>query len=728
MTWKDITLSPLLPLWLILALLGLGVLALILQYPRLRTRVGGSRCLWLSTLRLGALLLLIGCFLDPASTERVEKKSSPTLALFVDTSSTMALPGKGGKSRLEEGLALLLGGEKPLLKSLSERFEVQVYALGESTRPVEAGEVSKLKPGGSGGDLAAAAAKLSSRNVLPIILSDGKVKWEGKGSIELPFFTVPVGDPDDYRDIWIDRLKAPAIAFRGREVRVEAVVKSHGFRALTLPVSLRDGKKLLTAKSIRIRGDSAEIPLSFSFTLEEVGPHHLSLSVPPQAGEGSVFNNSFPFSLRVARDKVRILMISGHPSLNYRYLRMALKSDPSIDLLSFVILRTPTDVLNVPLQEQSLIPFPVETLFSKELPQFDLLVLDDFPFHLYVKSAYLEKVREFVKAGGGLAMIGGPNLLDGGKYSGTPMEDVLPVSTAGKEEYQRETAAKVKLTRSGGSHPITRLEPAEKENLNLWKEMPALDGINRLQMKTSARALLESGDGVPYPIVSVGKYGQGRVLVLATDYSWKWHMGMVGRGRGQWAYHRFVERTVRWLTRDPSLDPIQLLLPEEGFRRGQKKEVRVRVRSEEESSETQGAVQFSVFDPMGAKIGAEFKSSGRPGEYLASFTPEKGGTHKLKVETVGGSTEESVEISEPIEERDGLPDHERLRMIAQSTGGKFLSSKEDLLQELLSAAEKRENRYLEERRTPLWAHSPLPALILALLSAEWYFRRRWGLI
>jgi len=98
MNWKDITLSPLLPLWLILALLGLGILALILQYPRLRTRVGGSRCLWLSVLRLGALLMLVGCFLDPASTERVEKKSSPTLALFVDTSSTMGLPGKGGRA------------------------------------------------------------------------------------------------------------------------------------------------------------------------------------------------------------------------------------------------------------------------------------------------------------------------------------------------------------------------------------------------------------------------------------------------------------------------------------------------------------------------------------------------------------------------------------------------------------------------------------------------------
>jgi len=124
--------------------------------------------------------------------------------------------------------------------------------------------------------------------------------------------------------------------------------------------------------------------------------------------------------------------------------------------------------------------------------------------------------------------------------------------------------------------------------------------------------------------MSVGKYGQGRVLVLATDYSWKWRMGMVEKGRGQWAYHRLVERTVRWLTKDPNLDPIQILLPEEGIGRGQRKEVRVRVRSEEESPETRGVVQFSVFDPKGLKIEAEFTSSGGPAN-IRLFSPRERG-------------------------------------------------------------------------------------------------------
>jgi hypothetical protein len=113
---------------------------------------------------------------------------------------------------------------------------------------------------------------------------------------------------------------------------------------------------------------------------------------------------------------------------------------------------------------------------------------------------------------------------------------------------------------------------------------------------------------------------------------------------------------------------------------------------------------------------------------LGYFIPERPGTYRLKVETSGGSMEESVAYSEPLGDRDGVPDHERLKRIVEAVGGKFLSPREDLLPEIFGLAEKRESRYVEEKRTPLWGHFLPLCLILALLSGEWYLRRRWGLI
>ncbi len=196
---------------------------------------------------------------------------------------------------------------------------------------------------------------------------------------------------------------------------------------------------------------------------------------------------------------------------------------------SFVILRTPTNVINVPLQEQSLIPFPVDTLFSGELKEFDLLILDNLALHVYLNQNHLEAIREFIRSGGGFALIGGPSMTDGGRLSSTPLSDALPVNVS-QEEYSRGASSGVRLTTAGALHPVTRLMADKALNGKLWKEMPALDGLNRLRAKNSGIVLLESAASSERPVLTVGDYGKGRVLALATDFSWKWSTGMVAKG------------------------------------------------------------------------------------------------------------------------------------------------------------------------------------------------------
>ena len=509
-------------------------------------------------------------------------------------------------------------------------------------------------------------------------------------------------------------------------------VKGYGYAGLTLPVLLKDGSKLLTARSVRLDGSPSETTVSLPFTMEEIGQRHLSVSIPSQVGESLSTNNTVDLSLKIIKDKIRILMASGSPSMSYRFMRAALKNDPSIDLLSFVILRTPSDIINVPLQEQSLIPFPVETLFTKELKTFDLLIFDNLPSHLYLNPNYYDSIRDFVRGGGGFAMIGGPHLLDEGKYVGTSIGEILPIRLTGKDDYRRNPPSGVKLSRAGRAHPITRFSSAEtggkEDRLGLWREMPDLDGMNLLTPKSSATVLLEGTDGDAVPILTVGGYGKGRVLVLGTDYSWKWYMGMVAKEKGNWAYLRLLERMIRWLTKDPSLDPVQITLPERIGGIGEEIEIRIKSAEEDASATAKGGVSISVFTPDGTKMGPRLKPTGQPGEYLGSFVPEKAGTYRLRIETQTGSLEESILVTGALEGQDAMPDHNRLRTVSASTGGKFLSRNDDLLKEVESYAGKVNNRFVEEKRFSVWNSLSLLILIVACLSVEWYYRRRWGLV
>jgi uncharacterized membrane protein len=737
MNLDQITIAPVFPLWLILLLFSLGFASAIAQYRFMRGKLGHSRALGLSLLRLGAISFLIAFALNPSLVAKKEHKVSPAIAVLLDTSQSMGQPGRPVKaSRLEEAKALLTEGANPLLKSLSERFEVRLYGVGESLRAVEAKELANLKAEGMKGNLSEILKELSGKNTLALLLSDGNLNWNGGQSTDLPIVTVPLGSTREYKDILIKAVKAPPLAFRGREVMIDVTIKSYGYTGLTIPVLLKEGDKLLTAKNTRINTSPGEVTASLSFIPDEAGQKNLSISIPQQFGESLVSNNSFNLSMKVVRDKIRILMVSGNPSMNYRFMRTALKNDPSIDLLSFVILRTPSDILNVPTHEQSLIPFPVETLFSKEIKNFDLLIFDNFKYTLYLSPHHLESIREFVRGGGGFAMIGGPNLLNEGRYAMTPIGEILPVRFAEKEDYRRDSQVGVRLSRAGVVHPIMRLSSDtagdtagdDVQRLNFWQEMPPLDGFNLLEPKSSAAVLLESADGIPWPILTVSNYGNGRVLTLATDYSWKWYMGMVARGKGNLAYLRLVDRMVRWLTKDPGLDPVQITLPESAGSAGQEIEIRIKLKEEDLSPNLRSMVSFSVLNPDGVKIESKLKPTGQLGEYLGSLLPQKGGIYKLIVETSAGNLEESVVVAGLLDSLDAAPDHEQLKKISASTGGKFLPRSEDLLKEIEAYTERGQHSFIEEKRLPLWGMMYTLAIILALLGTEWYLRRKWGLI
>jgi uncharacterized membrane protein len=378
----------------------------------------------------------------------------------------------------------------------------------------------------------------------------------------------------------------------------------------------------------------------------------------------------------------------------------------------------------------------VETLFSKEIKNFDLLIFDNFKYTLYLSPHHLESIREFVRGGGGFAMIGGSNLVSEGKYAITPIGEILPVRFAEKEDYRRDSKIGVRLSRAGILHPITRLSSDmagdsagdEAQRLRFWQEMPPLDGFNLLEAKSSSTVLLESANGIPWPILTVSNYGKGRVLTLATDYSWKWDVGMVAKGKGNLAYLRLMDRMVRWLTKDPGLDPVQISLPENAGSAGQEIEVRIRLREEDLSPNLRSMVSFSVLNPDGLKIDSKLKPTGQSGEYLGSFLSQKGGIYKLKVETSAGNLEESMIVAGLLDTLDAVPDHEQLKKISASTGGKFLLRNEDLLKGVEDYARKAESRFIEERRSSVWTSPFVMVLILGFLVVEWYFRRRWGLV
>ena len=494
---QDLYLIGPLPWWLIALVAVLTAVLLIQQFRALRQRLPLGQSAVLTVLRACVYAVLIFFLFGPALIDRRTTKLRRPLTVLIDSSQSMAFPAdsqpaRGDKdplSRLDVVREKLTAGPEPLIEKLSRDYDLRLIRFGTSLEPIAAGSLPGLQaqdPGTRLVELLQAAARDRAAQSAIVVFSDGiangaQTSIEGMAPLPVPVFAVGVGEAQGFTDVRITKLGAPDFAFRSREFKIDLTIQASGMKGKTVPLFFNRGRNLITSRSVTIDDDLFEQKVTLAFTPKELGTHGFSVSIPAQAGEQITQNNHKDFKVEVRRDKIRILTLSGSPAWNYRFLRMAMKQDPLIELVSFVFLRTPTDSVDVPETQLSLIPFPIDDIFLEELKNFDLIFLDDFSHRAYFNPVYLERVRDFVRDGGGLAMFGGPRGFDSGGYGESALREVLPVELDGKGVFEMRDALQAALTPAGKAHPITRLVPDPKANEEAWRKLPALTGMNQVR-------------------------------------------------------------------------------------------------------------------------------------------------------------------------------------------------------------------------------------------------------
>jgi uncharacterized membrane protein len=145
-------------------------------------------------------------------------------------------------------------------------------------------------------------------------------------------------------------------------------------------------------------------------------------------------------------------------------------------------------------------------LFLEELKNFDVIVFDDFSHRAYFNPAYLDRVRDYVRDGGALAMFGGPRSFDSGGYGDSSLRDVLPVELDGKGNYQTQRAGRAALTAAGS--PSTDATAADPRANEAWSKMPALNGYN--PVRGARRVCWPPAATAPAPLLAVSRWQAGR--------------------------------------------------------------------------------------------------------------------------------------------------------------------------------------------------------------------------
>jgi uncharacterized membrane protein len=735
-----------LPSWAGVLAVLLVVVSLGLLVVEMRRRERGGVAILASGLL--ALLALLAAVLRPVRIAARESVVGARVVVLADASRSMALKD-GARTRRE-------ARDKALesLGKIAKDARLLVLGFGDGApQPLALGAgASDESARAPRSDLAAALRALATlpdeRPAAIVVVSDGRLDDppEGASAATLKSLTdamhVPVHVVATTReapaDASVRRVAAAgaAVAHVPLPLRVE-IGCAGGLSCDELTVTARelreDGPPALLATGLAHLKDGKGT-LDLTVTLERAGSRILEIAITPPGGDTIPENDRRLVTFNVARERVRVLHVAGRPTNDTRALRQWLKSDASVDVVAFFILRTPADNPQATQEDLALIPFPVDELFSEHLPSFDAVVLQDFDAQPYGLEKHLPALAKYVKSGGGLIMVGGPNSFVAGGYAGTAIADVLPVGLdASPGSTAADTAPFVPQTSDQGrAAPL--LGPLRGV---VGEELPQMPGANVLGdvrgggvvLWTHPTRLTKSG--APMPVLAIGDIGDGRTIAMGTDGGWLLEFSALGArtsGRGHGA---LWDGLLGWLMRDPRFEPAQLELGG-GCTGGLPTSVRAHLLPAAPGAKPDMVtLDVARLDKQDKKTAPVHLTAPRPpagSDPTVELTipPLEAGGFAARMRVGSGpATRRDFACEAGGDEwADSRPDPERLRALATAAGGTF-----SWADDLTTLPLPKPTVVSAERHVVPVAPPWLWTLVAALaFGAHWFARRRSGLV
>jgi uncharacterized membrane protein len=710
----------------------LVALTLVLLALELRRRERGGMLIFLTGALSAALLAL--AVLRPVEVATRGTVIGARVVVLVDQSRRLLLPD-GDATRRQRATEAL--------ERLREHFagaRLEVLGFGEGA-PVPVGPDGFTVEGrpSASSDLARALEDVATapgeRPQAVVVLSDGRFSRPGPqvarealaGATGVRGVVVHGAQVATraLRDASVRSIETAgaAVAHQPLSITVE-VGCTEGLECDAVPVVVRELRQGAAPAELaqgvaRVEGDSGKVDLEI--VLERAGDRVVEVAIEAPRGDAVPANDRRYVTFSVTRDRVRLLHLAGRPTYDVRALRTWLKSDESVDVVAFFILRTQSDDPEATEPELALIEFPVMELFTTHLPSFDAIVLQDIDAIEYKLAQYLPAVARYVEGGGGLIMVGGPSSFAGGNYAGTPLDWVFPVEPAmGREAYDTVEIVP-RYTEAGRAAPVTR---AIRDFLG--DDLPTMVGANRLGPARPGALVLwehptERAGEHAMPLLALGEAGDGRTIALALDGTHRLAFSEFAARVAGRAYGALWDGLLGWLMRDPRYEGARVELDGECIA-GEPATLRV-TRLPGMIGEIEAVVE-RLGDPARPRAMVEVQAARGDTIDVVVPAPEPGG-YAARVQ-VGAAPPTRHDFSCESGGRawaDVRPDPERLERIAVASGGRAVTASAVGELPLPEATEVTSERRVSPVAPP-WAWTLAAATVL---GAHWLARRRGGL-
>jgi hypothetical protein len=493
-------------------------------------------------MRIVSLALLVTALANP-NLVREDRDPLPNIAVVeVDASTSQKLGNREART------ADLLDALKTKLHAIPN-LEVRIVTSGNSGSAAK--EETTLFT-----DLNRGLADVPPDRLAGVIMiTDGQVHDAPPSAASLglnaPLHALITGSPGE-RDDRLDVVSAPRFGIVGTDQYAEIKVEHNGPRDEAAPHTAKLTVRRENEPVETLTAAYGEI-VRVRFPFKHAGQTLMEVELEPRPDELTLVNNRTVLTADGVRENLRVLLVSGEPHAGERTWRNLLRSDASVNLVHFTILRPPEKQDGIPINQLSLIAFPTRELFAEKLHDFDLIIFDRYQRRGVLPLIYLDNVARYVEQGGAVLVAAGPDFASSLSLAKTPLGDVLPIKPTGRLV---EEPFRPHVTAEGQKHPVTA--GLAGEGINGGE--PAWGRWMRLIDTTAYNGdVLMTGAGAA-PLLVLSRQGEGRVAALLSDHAWLWARGFDGGG----PHADLLRRLSHWLMKEPDLEEETLRASGEG--------------------------------------------------------------------------------------------------------------------------------------------------------------------
>lgn len=591
---------------------------------------------------------------------------------------------------------------KQLADRLSEKYEVKTYSFGDSVKQGFSFTGNDQTSNGTA-LVSQLNDELLNRNVGAIIMaSDGIFNRGGNPIYELnkikaPVYTIAMGDTIPKRDVLIANVNYNNIVYLDNEFTLDVQVQAFESKGENVRLSVLENGKQVTEQSLSIGSASFVKDAQIKLKATKVGVHRYTVNVSEVKNEITIKNNSQTIFVEVIDGRQKVLLAAAGPHPDLATFKQAIELNKHYEVSTAI----------------------AEELESVDASKYSLVILYQLPTANYSATSLINKLKQQKVA----------------------TWFVLGAQTNLQNFNQVQT--QLNFARANGS--LQEVFPYYENNFTAYNlntdALKQLDGYDPLQIPFAN--LIIKGSYTAVLNQRIGKVNTQSPLLFFTEDNGKKNGFLIGEGIWKWKLEEaknentyplvaeLISKTVQYLSVKDDKRKFKVYTNKSTFEENENIVLNATLYNDAFEPVNASEVKIQIKNSEGKAYNYTFSKVGNAYQLDAGALPQGNYTYIAstslgdKKYTANGAFYVNAVITEY---QQTTANHQLLNTMAQQTQGKMYMPANllNIVDDLEKSGQVKTITYEDRRYEEMINLKWIFAIILVLLTTEWFFRKRNG--